>query len=58
MSIDALQNIDEIIVRANFVQAAGGQQALDDGDVFGTELGPGKQPVAPSQGITLKARSR
>ena len=39
MPIDALQNIDQVIVGADFVQATGREQTLDDANLFGTELG-------------------
>lgn len=41
-----LQYVHEVIVRIDLVQAAGHQQALDDADVFGAQLGPREQPVA------------
>jgi len=45
MLTDTLQDIDEIVVRVDVVQAAGHQQTLDDPDLFGAELGPRKQPI-------------
>ena len=41
---DALEHINEIGVRIDAVQAAGDDQALDDADVPGAELGPAKKP--------------
>lgn len=41
---DALQNVDEIAIGIDAVQAAGDDQALDDADVFGAKLGPAEEP--------------
>ena len=41
---DALEHIDEVGVRIDAVKAAGDDQALDDADVAGTELGPTEKP--------------
>jgi len=50
MYTDTLEHVDEVVVGTDLVQTAGGQQALDDTDVFCTELRPGKEPIAPSHG--------
>ena len=44
---DALEDVDEVIVRIDFVQPTGRNQTLDDADVLGTELGPAEIPVFP-----------
>ncbi len=41
---DPLQDVNEIRVGIYAVQATGDQQALDDADVAGAELGPAKEP--------------
>ena len=45
MLTNALQHIDEIIVRIDVMQPTGDQQALHDANVPGAEFGPTKQPV-------------
>ena len=45
MEADPLQHVDQIGVGIDALQAAGGQQALDDADVLGADLGPAEQPV-------------
>ena len=45
MLTDALQDIDEVVVRIDLVQPAGHDQALHDPDVFGPEFGPTEHPV-------------
>ena len=45
---DTLQDIDEVGVDVNLVQAAGDDQALYDADVFGPELGPTEIPIFPA----------
>ncbi len=47
---DALQHIDQIGVRIDAVQSAGDDQALDDTDVFGAELGPAEEPRFSAHG--------
>ena len=42
---DTLQDIDEVGVDVDLVQAAGDDQALYDSDVFGPELGPTEIPI-------------
>ena len=42
---DALQDIDEIVVRIDSMQSARHNQTLHDADVFGTEFGPAEHPV-------------
>jgi len=42
---DALQHVHPVGVRLQVVQFAGGDQALDDPQVFGTEFGPAKKPI-------------
>ena len=41
---DALEDVDEIGVGIDAVQATGHDQALNDADVAGAELGPAKKP--------------
>jgi len=48
MQADTLQNIDEVIVRVDVVQAARDEQALHDPDVLGAKLGPTEVPVFPA----------
>ena len=50
MLADPLQDIDQVGVGIDAMQAAGDDQALDDADVFGTELGPAEDPVLASHG--------
>lgn len=45
MLADALQYVDKIVVRIDFVQPTGRNQALDDTNVLGAELGPAEHPV-------------
>ena len=45
---DALQDIDEVIVRIDAMQAAGDDQALYDADVLGANLGRAEEPVFPA----------
>jgi len=59
MLVDPLQHIDQVGVRIDAVQPAGGQQALDDADVPGAGLGPaessqprGLSPLGCSQNRT------
>jgi len=40
----ALQDVDQVGVGVDAVQAAGDEEGLDDADVFGTELGSAKEP--------------
>jgi len=42
---DALQHVHQVGVRIQVVQFAGGDQALDDPQVFGTEFSPAKKPI-------------
>ena len=44
MFADPLQDIDEVGVRIDAMQAASHDQALDDADVFGAELSPTEEP--------------
>jgi len=44
MLADSLQDIDQVGVWIDGVQPAGDDQALDDADLFGAELGPTEQP--------------
>ena len=41
---DALQDIDQVVVGIDAVQAAGDDQALQDADVLGAEFGPTEHP--------------
>ena len=45
MLTNALQHIDEIIIRIDVMQPARHQQALRDTDVLGAEFGPTEQPI-------------
>lgn len=45
MLADALEDVDEIVVRIEFMQPTGRNQALDDANVLGAELGPAEHPV-------------
>ena len=42
---DPLQYIDEIRVRVDALQPAGGDQALHDARMIGSNFGPTKKPV-------------
>ncbi|GAB1425839.1 hypothetical protein MASR2M16_30730 [Thauera terpenica] len=42
---DALEHVDEIVVRIDFVESTGRNQALDDADMLGAELGPAEHPI-------------
>ena len=44
---DPLQDIDQIGVGIDAVQAASGHQTLDDANVLGTDFGPTEQPRLP-----------
>ena len=46
MRPNALENVDQVVVGIDLVQAASGDQTLDDSDVFGAKLCPGEEPVA------------
>mgnify|MGYP006172658723 CR=1 FL=1 len=50
MLADALQYVDEIVVRIDFMQPTGRNQALDDADMLGAELGPAEHPVFSTYG--------
>jgi len=41
---DALEHIGEVGVRIDAMEATGDNQALNDGDVAGTKLGPIAKP--------------
>jgi len=41
----APQHVHEVVVRIDVVQPAGGQQALHNADVLGSQLSPAEQPV-------------
>ena len=45
MLADTLEHVDEIVVRIEFMQSTGRNQALDDADMLGAELGPAEHPV-------------
>ena len=44
---DALEHIDQVVVRIDAVQAAGDDEALDDADMLGAEFCPGEHPCLP-----------
>ncbi len=50
MQTDPLQDIDPVDVGIDPLHAAGGQQALNDPNLLGADLGPTEQPVAPTHG--------
>jgi hypothetical protein len=39
---DALKHIDQVVIGIDAVQTTGDDQALDDADMLGAELGPGR----------------
>ena len=45
MLADPLQYVDEIRIRVDALQPAGGDQALHDARVLGANFGPTKKPV-------------
>ena len=47
MLADALQDVDQVGVGIDAVEPAGDDQALDDADVFGAQLGPAEEPRSP-----------
>jgi hypothetical protein len=44
MLADALQDVDQVGVGIDAVEPAGDDQALDDADLFGAQLGPAEEP--------------
>ena len=44
---DALEHVDEVVVRIDLVQPAGGDQASHHADVFGADLGSTEEPRFP-----------
>jgi hypothetical protein len=55
MLADALQDINQILVRGNPCQAATHDQRLEYSDVSRTLFGPAEHPVLPSHGDAQKA---
>ena len=49
MLADALQYVDKIVVRIELMQPTGRNQALDDADMLGAELGPAEHPIFSTQ---------
>ena len=47
---DALEDIDQIVVWVDAMEAAGHDQALYDAHLLGAELGPAEIPVLPAHG--------
>jgi len=47
---NALQDVDEVVVRIDALQAAGDAEALHDADVFGAHLGRAEEPVVSAHG--------
>ena len=45
MLADPLRQVDEVRVRVDALQAAGGDQALHDASVLGANFGPTEKPV-------------
>ncbi len=50
MLADALQDVDQVGVGIDAVEPAGDDQALDDADVFGAQLGPAEEPRFSAHG--------
>ena len=50
MHADALQDIDEVGVGIDVVQATSDDERLDDADMLGAELGPAEQPRLSAHG--------
>jgi len=48
MGIDTLEYIDEVDIGIDPLQAARGDQALDNADIPGAHFCPAKEPVAPA----------
>ena len=48
--VDALQDVDEIVVGIDIVKTAGRDQTLDDADMPGAELCPAEHPVFSTLG--------
>ena len=44
MLADTLQDVDQVGVGIDAVEPTGDDQALDDADLFGTELSPAEEP--------------
>ena len=47
MLADPLQDIDQVVIGIDVVEAASGQQTLHDADLFGTQFRPAEQPSLP-----------
>ena len=50
MLADPLQDIDQVVIRIDVVEAASGQQTLHDADVFSPKFCPAKHPRCLTQG--------
>ena len=50
MLADALQDVDQVGVGIDAMESAGDDQALDDADLFGAELGPAEEPGPSAHG--------
>ena len=50
MLADPLQDIDQVVIGIDVVEAASGQQTLHDADLFGTQFRPAEQPSLPAHG--------
>jgi len=48
MLADPLQDIDQMVVGIDVVEAASGQQALHNADLFSPQFRPAEQPVPSS----------
>ncbi len=44
MLADPLQDIDQVVIRIDVVEAASGKQTLHDADLLGTQFRPAEQP--------------
>lgn len=49
VTVDALQNVDEVVVGIDAVKLAGDDQALHDADLSRTQFGPTEHPVLATQ---------
>jgi hypothetical protein len=58
MMANPLQDIGQVIIGIDLMQAASHDQSLHDADVSGPEFGPAKYPVFRPIGIARRARSR
>jgi hypothetical protein len=50
MRVDTLEDIDQVDIGVDTLQAARGDQALHDAHILRPDFSPAKQPVASAQG--------